>query len=86
MTGEADRIEHEIWMIQAGGELWRKFLAAIPDNASGESPLAETLMRVAQLDPQPLEQLMLDLVEHPLTARATLADMFDEPEGATGIS
>ncbi len=79
ITAEADRIEHEIWMIQAGGELWRKFLAAVPNNAHGPAPLAETLMRVARMDPEPLEQLVMDLVEHPLTARATLADMFDDP-------
>ncbi len=78
VTAEADRIEHEIWMIQAGGELWRKFLAAIPPNVNSDIPLAETLMRVARLEPAPLHQLMTDLVEHPLTARATLADMFDE--------
>jgi hypothetical protein len=78
ITAEADRIEHEIWMIQAGGELWRKFLSAIPNAVAGPHALAETLMRVAMLDPEPLEQLMMDLVEHPLTARATLADMFDE--------
>jgi hypothetical protein len=78
VTAEADRIEHEIWMIQAGGELWRKFLDALPPRETGgPMTLAESLMRVAMLDPQPLEQLMMDLVEHPLTARATLADLFD---------
>ncbi len=74
ITHEADRIEHEIWMMQAGGELWRLFLAAIP----GDQSMPEALMHVARLDPEPLEQLMMDLVEHPLTARATIADFFDD--------
>jgi hypothetical protein len=76
VTHEADKIEHEIWMMQAGGELWRLFLAALPQ----PDRLAESLMYVARLDPQPLEQLMMDLVEHPRTAKATIADFFDEDE------
>ena len=78
VTSEADRIEHEIWMIQAGGELWRKFLAAIPKTEYRESRLAESLMRVALLSPDLLDQFMTDLMEHPMTARATLADMLDD--------
>ncbi len=79
VTAEADRIEHEVWMIQAGGELWRKFLAAIPNRQlAGKIALADSLMHVARLKPEPLEQFAMDLVEHPLTARATLADLFDE--------
>ena len=71
-----DRIEHEIWMMQAGGELWRLFLSAVPS----ADLLADSLMHVARMDPEPLEQLMMDLVEHPLTAKATIADFFDEDE------
>ena len=74
VTQEADRIEHEIWMIQVGGALWRLFLAALPKPGL----LAETLMHVARLEPRPLEQLMMDLVEFPMTARATIADLLEE--------
>ena len=35
-------------------------------------------MHVARMQPEPLEQLMMDLVEHPLTAKATIADFFDD--------
>lgn len=77
VTAEADRIEHEIWMIQAGGELWRKFLAAVPRTDEGTSQLAESLMRVALLEPARLELLMMDLVEHPATARGTVADLVE---------
>ena len=76
VTFEADKIEHEIWMMQAGGELWRLFLAALP----AADLLAESLMHVARMEPETLEQLMMDLVEHPLTAKATIADFFDQDE------
>lgn len=74
VTYIADKIEHEIWMMQAGGELWRRLLAAIP----APNLLAESLMHVAQMSPATLEQWLTDLVEHPLTAKATIADFFDE--------
>lgn len=77
VTAEADRIEHEIWMIQAGGELWRKFLAAVPKIPGRAQALAEALMHVARMEPDQLEQFLFDLMEHPLTARATLCDAFD---------
>ena len=32
ITDEADQIEYEVWMMQAGGEMWRRFLSVIPDN------------------------------------------------------
>ncbi|MDG2014724.1 MAG: hypothetical protein P8J33_14550 [Pirellulaceae bacterium] len=73
VTREADKIEHEIWMMQAGGELWRLFIAAIPSS----DLLAKSLMHVARMEPEPLEQLLMDLIEHPFTAKATIADFFD---------
>ena len=76
VTHEADKIEHEIWMMQAGGGLWRRFLAAIPS----ANLLAESLMHVARMAPEPLEQLLMDLMEHPFTAKATIADFFDQED------
>jgi hypothetical protein len=81
VTDIADRIEHEIWMIQAGGELWRKFLAAIPRGVDGQNVLAHALMHVARMEPEMLGQFLMDLVEHPLTARGTLADLFESGSG-----
>jgi hypothetical protein len=63
-TEEADQIEYETWLMQAGSEMWRRFLAAIPADRS----LAETLMHVARLDPRSLERLMLAVVDDPATA------------------
>ena len=70
VTQEADRIEHEIWMLQAGGEFWRKFLLAVP----ATDLLADSLMQLARQEPKQVEQFAMDIIEHPMTARATLAD------------
>ena len=70
----ADKIEYEIWMMQSGSTVWRKFLAA----KTNEFPLADTLQHVAMLEPEELEMFMIDLIEHPMTARATVADWFEK--------
>lgn len=69
----ADKIEYELWMMQSGSSLWRKFLKA----KTNEFPIAETLMHVSMLEPEVLEAFLFDLVEHPMTAKATVADWFD---------
>jgi len=65
---ESDQIEYEMWMMQAGPEMWRQLLAVLP----ADSDLAEMLMHIARLDPQPLEQLMLAVIEEPDQARGLL--------------
>ncbi len=55
---QADQIEYETWMLQAGAELWRRLLAVLP---RGRTP-AHMLMQLARLDPGPLESLMLAVV------------------------
>jgi hypothetical protein len=61
VTDEADQLEYEVWLLQAGPEMWRKFIAAAPRHI----PLARSMMNVARLDPQPLEDLMFLVVEEP---------------------
>jgi hypothetical protein len=68
VTDEADHIEYEIWMLQAGPEMWRRLLAVLPNDRS----VAEMLMHIARLDPEPLERLMLAVVENPAEARDLL--------------
>lgn len=84
ITSEADQIELEIWMMQAGGEIWRRFLGVIP-RTSGEpengNPLAASLMHVALMEPEALEDFTSDVIEHPATARATIADLLDGSRG-----
>ncbi len=55
---QADHIEYETWMLQAGPELWRRLLAVLPKHA----PPPEMLMHLSRLDPEPLETLMLAVV------------------------
>lgn len=74
VTSEADQIEYETWMLQAGSEMWRRFLAAIPEGHD----LPETIMRVARLDPEPLEELMIAVVEDTPRARGILERMAAE--------
>ena len=67
----ADGIEFEPWMLQTGGELWRRFLAVAPAGR----PIAEVLMHVARLPPRSLEALMLAVLEQPPWARELLAGL-----------
>jgi len=64
-----DRIDLEPWMLQSGGELWRRLLAALPDNA----PLAHVLMHLARLPAGRLEAVIGEVIEDPGAARAPLA-------------
>jgi len=69
-----DRLELEPWMLQSGGELWRRLLAAIPDGA----PVARVLMRLARLPPDTLESVVGAVIEQPESARGRLAGLADE--------
>jgi hypothetical protein len=60
----ADRLEFEPWMLQTGGELWRRLLAVIPVG----QPLADVLMHLARLPPNSLESLILAVIERPEVA------------------
>lgn len=67
----ADKLEEEPWLMQAGAELWRRFLAAAPD----ERPVAETLMLVARLTPERLESVMLAVARGEPIAKRLLAEL-----------
>ena len=72
----ADRVEYEWWQLQAGPELWRRLLAAMPRHTSPGS----LLMHVAELDPPALDTLMNNVVENTDLARRMLeSQMRDEP-------
>ncbi len=66
-----DRIEFEPWMLQSGGELWRRLLAVLPDGR----PAAQMLMHLARLPARSLESLMLAVIEQPHWARELLAGL-----------
>lgn len=64
----ADRIEYEPWMLQTGGELWRRFLAVAPEDRS----VATVLMHMARLPARSLESLVIAVIEEPEWARELL--------------
>src|SRR5262249_8276247 len=57
----ADGIDFEPWMLQTGGELWRRLLAVVP---SGR-PLADMLMHLARLPARSLQTFLLAVLEQP---------------------
>jgi hypothetical protein len=67
----ADRIEFEPWMLQTGGELWRRLLTVLPDRR----PLAHMLMHVARLPARSLECLIRAVIDQPEWARELLAGL-----------
>jgi hypothetical protein len=67
----ADGVDFEPWMLQTGGELWRRLLAVLP----GGRPVAEVLMHLARLPARSLETLMLAVLEQPPLARELLAGL-----------
>jgi hypothetical protein len=71
-----DRIEYERWMLQTGGELWRRLLAVMPHHR----PLADVLMCMARLPARSLEALMEAVIEQPDWARELLSGLRYEIE------
>ena len=68
---EADQLEYEAWLLQAGPEMWRRFIGAAPRNQT----LAKTIMRIAKLDPIPLDELMIQVIEDPNRATDTMVNL-----------
>jgi hypothetical protein len=66
----ADRIDLEPWMLQSGGELWRRLLAAVPDGCS----IAHVLMHLARLPVERLESILSNVIEGSESARGQLAE------------
>jgi hypothetical protein len=76
----ADRIEFEPWMLQTGGELWRRLLAVIPNRR----PIARVLMHMARLPAESLQSLMQAVIESPEQAREILTSLGNK--GAATVS
>jgi hypothetical protein len=64
-----DHLDLEPWMLQSGGELWRRFLLALPESAS----LAQTLMHLARLPEAALHSVMTLVIEQRPEATDRLA-------------
>ena len=74
VTAEADQLEYETWLLQAGPEMWRRLLAVLPTGR----PLPEVLTHIARLEPAMLERLMITLLNDPLVARDLVEAICDE--------
>jgi hypothetical protein len=70
ITDEADQIEYELWLLQAGQEMWRRLLSVLPR----ERPMPEVLMHIARLNPPAIERLMLTVINDPVEARELLSE------------
>jgi len=66
-----DRIDLEPWMIQSGGELWRRLLAALPDGY----PVSRMLMNLARSPAEVLHQTLESVIEQSDTAKDRLAQL-----------
>ncbi|MCA9253256.1 MAG: hypothetical protein R3E58_08440 [Phycisphaerae bacterium] len=73
VTEAADKIEYESWMLQSGGELWRRLLAVTPK----DRPIARVLMNLARLPAKQLEPVIAAVIEDPDRARILLANLDD---------
>jgi hypothetical protein len=70
----ADRLEFEPWLLQSGGELWRRLLAKVPDNCS----IAHVLMHLARLPAEALQSIITDVIEESESASRRLAAMIGD--------
>ena len=66
-----DRVDHEPWMLQSGGELWRRLLAAVPDDCS----IAHVLMHLARLPAEALKSIVADVITESESASRRVADL-----------
>jgi hypothetical protein len=68
-----DRLELEPWMLQSGGELWRRLLASIPEN----QPVAHVLMGLARLPASELDSIIAEAIERPEDSKSPLKKLGD---------
>jgi hypothetical protein len=66
-----DHLDLEPWMLQSGGEFWRRILAAVPDG----QPLARMLMHLARLQAGTLESVIAEMIDRPESAKVRLANI-----------
>jgi hypothetical protein len=67
----SDRIDLEPWMLQSGGELWRRLLATLPDGCS----VARVLMNLALLPAEDLHSALESVIQQSKDAGNRLAPL-----------
>jgi hypothetical protein len=56
-----DHLDLEPWMLQSGGELWRRLLAVLPEGLA----VAKAMMHLAKLPTEDLQAVIANIVEEP---------------------
>jgi len=74
VLGVTDHLDLEPWMLQSGGEFWRRILPAFPDG----QPLAKTLMHLAKQPAGELESLIAEMIDRPEIAKSKVAGLKSE--------
>ena len=69
VTDEADQLEYEAWLLQAGPAMWRRFLAVVPR----ETSLATSVMAVAKMAPSQVDAFMIEVIKQPTHATSILS-------------
>jgi hypothetical protein len=69
-----DRLDLEPWMLQSGGELWRRVLASMPEDRS----MAHVLMQLARQPAKSLENTIAAVIERPESAPSPLEELAEE--------
>jgi hypothetical protein len=69
-----DRLDLEPWMLQSGGELWRRVLAAMPE----DRPMAHMLMQLARQPAKTLEATIAAVIEKPEATPSPLEELAEE--------
>jgi hypothetical protein len=67
-----DQLDLEPWMLQSGGELWRRLLETIADGS-----IAKVLMQLARMPAGTLEPLLARVIEQREDARQLLAEVIN---------
>jgi hypothetical protein len=78
----ADRVDYEPWMLQSGGELWRRLLAVVPDRCS----IAHVLMHLARLPVERLQSIISNVIEKSEFARCQLAEVIGSDDLRQGAN
>ncbi len=71
VTEVTDPIELEPWLLCVGAEFWRRMLEIFPKTKSH----ARAIMQIAMLDPEPLDEFMLAVVESPDLATQMIEEL-----------
>ena len=71
VVSQADRLHYEPWLLQAGPEMWRRFLAVVPRDLG----IPHSLMNVSMMVPEQHERFMFAVLESPENAKRMIQEL-----------